>query len=410
MRPSPTPGLRALFGGFDNPVILALGLTQTIGYGSLYYGYGVLAPAIAREFGVGGDVFFGAFTIGLLLGGLVAPRVGRELDRRGARAVMTFGSVLAALALCACALASSIWLFSAALILAEAAACLVLYEAAFAGLTQIYRHAARRGITLVTLMAGFASTVFWPLTQALLAALDWRMTFLAFAALNLAICAPLHFLALRGATSAAMRAAAAHAEAAPSEEPPRFEGAERRRALLLYGAAIVISGLVFAAFPIHMLRIIENEGFSAEQAALIAMVMGPAQVAARIVEVAGGARFDPLMTGRVALGSLVAAVALLLATPSSTASALVFAALYGIAQGLITIARGTVPLQLFGVTGYATLVGRITGLRFLANAFSPFLFAAAMTHIGVDPALWVSALCAALAFGAFLLLRPPRAG
>jgi MFS family permease len=130
----------AVFAGLNDSTILALGLTQTIGYGTLYYAYGVLAPAISREFGVGLDWFFAAFTIGLLLGGLVAPLVGRELDRRGARLVMTMGSVLAALALVACALAPNIWAFSAAVIFAEAATCLVAYEAAFAGLTQIYRH------------------------------------------------------------------------------------------------------------------------------------------------------------------------------------------------------------------------------------------------------------------------------
>jgi MFS family permease len=152
----------AIFAGLNDRTILALGLTQTIGYGTLYYAYGVLAPAIARNFGVGLDWFFGVFTVGLLLGGLVAPRVGRELDRRGARQVMGIGSVLAAIGLLACAVAPNIWAFSVAVILTEAATCLVVYEAAFAGLTQIYRHDARRGITLVTLMAGFASTIFWP--------------------------------------------------------------------------------------------------------------------------------------------------------------------------------------------------------------------------------------------------------
>lgn len=158
-----------------------------------------MAPAISREFGVGLDWFFAAFAIGLLLGGLVAPLVGRELDRRGARLVMTMGSVLAALALVACALAPNIWAFSATVIFAEAATCLVAYEAAFAGLTQIYRHEARRGITLITLIAGFASTIFWPLTQWMLGVLDWRWTLLVFAAVHLIVCTPLHATALRRA-------------------------------------------------------------------------------------------------------------------------------------------------------------------------------------------------------------------
>jgi predicted MFS family arabinose efflux permease len=397
----------AVFAGLNDSTILALGLTQTIGYGTLYYAYGVLAPAISREFGVGLDWFFAAFTIGLLLGGLVAPLVGRELDRRGARLVMTMGSVLAALALVACALAPNIWAFSAAVIFAETATCLVAYEAAFAGLTQIYRHEARRGITLITLIAGFASTIFWPLTQWMLGVLDWRWTLLVFAAVHLIVCTPLHATALRRAVP---RGQDDIKEVPGAVDPPMLLGPDRRRALILFTLAIMVSGLVMSAFPVHMLRIIENEGFSAQAAALIAMVMGPAQVLARFVEVVGGHRFDPLMTGRVALGTLLASIALLLAMPASLGTAVAFAAFYGAAQGLVTIARATVPLQLFGANGYGALMGRITGLRFLANAASPFLFAFTMTHLGIDTALWISGMIAALAFGLFMMLRAPPRG
>ena len=397
--------ISTLFAGFNDRTVLALGLTQTLGYGTLYYAYGVLAPAIARDFGVGIDWFFGAFTLGLLLGGLVAPVVGRELDRRGAQLVMTVGSVAAGLALAACAVTPNIWLFSAAIILAEAASCLVLYEAAFAALTQIHRHEARRGITLITLIAGFASTIFWPLTQWLLASIDWRWTLLVFAMAHLIVCAPLHHAVLAKAAPGARPMGTAAAE---RPEPAILHGQERRRALLFYTLAVVISGLVFSAFPVHMLRIIENEGFTAQAAALIAMVMGPAQVFARLIEVLGGHRFDPLMTGRVALGALAGSIAILLATPGSIATAIIFAALYGAAQGLFTIARGTVPLQLFGPDGYATLVGRITGLRFLVNAATPFLFALAMTHLSVDAAILGSGVVAVVALGAFLMLRAPR--
>ena len=395
----------AIFNGLNDRTILSLGLTQTIGYGTLYYAYGVLAPAIAREFGSEIDWFFGVFAIGLLLGGLVAPIVGRELDRRGARTVMSLGSVLAAFALVACATAPNKWSFSVALILAEASTCMVVYEAAFAGLTQIYQHKARHSITLITLIAGFASTIFWPLTQWMLGAMDWRWILMLFAAIHLLVCAPLHMTALRRAIPTRL---------SPSQDSirlpdaPMLRGHERRRALILFSLAIVVSGLLTSAFPVHMLRIIEGQGFSAQSAALIAMVMGPAQVLARFIEVVGGHRFDPLMTGRVALGTLLASIASLLLLPASLATAAAFAALYGAAQGLITIARATVPLQLFGINGYGTLMGRITGLRFLVNAASPFLFAFAMTHLGINTAMWISAAVGVLAFGLFLLLRAPR--
>jgi MFS family permease len=404
MSQAPRLSASALLAGFNDRIVLALGLTQTIGYGTLYYAYGVLAPVISREFGVGIDWFFGAFTIGLLVGGLVAPFVGRELDRRGARQVMSVGSLAAAGGLVACALAPNIWAFSLAVMVTEAAACLVLYEAAFAGLTQIYRHEARRGITLITLIAGFASTIFWPLTQGMLGAFDWRVTLLIFASVHVFVCFPLHLWVL-GLSKPVVTTAM---DATPRELPPILVGEARRRALVFYTSAIVIAGFVTSAFPVHMLRIIENEGFTAEAAALIAMVMGPAQVLARFIEVLGGHRFDSLMTGRVALGALAACIALLLATPGSLETAVAFAALYGAAQGMITIARGTVPLQLFGPQGYGTLVGRVTGLRFLVNAASPFLFALAMAHLSVDAALWVCGVVAVVALALFLLLEAPK--
>ena len=395
--------LGSLFSGFNDRVIITLGLTQTIGYGTLYYSYGVLAPAISAEFKVGIDWFFGAFTVGLLLGGLVAPFVGKLLDKKGARLVLATGSLFATAALMACSLAPNIWWFSCAVIFMEAAACLVLYEAAFAGLTQIYRSDARRAITLITLIAGFASTIFWPLTQSLLEGLGWRATFAIFAFVHIVICAPLHWFVLKKAVPVQNNVL----DSGQTSAPVVLSGALRQRALFLYAIAIVVSGLVYSAFPVHMLRIIQNEGFSAQAAALIAMFMGPAQVLSRLIEVMGGHRFDPLMTGRVALGALAASIAILLATPGSIVTAVLFAATYGVAQGLITIARGTVPLQLFGIHGYATLVGKITGMRLLANAASPFLFALAITHLSVDAALLVSALAAIIAFGAFGMLRAP---
>lgn len=397
--------LRTLISGYNDRAVLVLSLTQTIGYGSLYYAYGVLAAPIAREFDVGLDTFFAVFAVGLLLGGLVAPFTGRLIDRHGARPIMAVGSVLAALSLGASALALDFYSFVAATVILEAATCLVTYEAAFAGLTQIFRHEARARITAITLVAGFASTIFWPLTQALYGWLGWRGTFLVFAAINLLICAPLHWTMLKKALPVDEKPAQPGTMAAGSGV---LEGAARQRALILYATAICVSGIVYSAFPIHMLRIIESEGFSAEAAALIAMVMGPAQVCARIVEITFGQRFDALTTGRVALIGLLVAIGALLVSSGTALAAIVFAALYGASQGLITIARGTVPLQLFGIHGYATLVGRITGLRFLFNAASPFLFAFIATRFSMSAALAASGIAAALGLAAYMALPRPR--
>jgi MFS family permease len=390
--------------GYRDPVILALGATQTIGYGTLYYSYGVLAAPVSAAFGVSVETFFAIFTAGLLLGGLVAPLTGRLIDRHGARMVMVAGSVIAAAGLALAALAPNIVVFTIGVLVMEIAACMALYEAAFAGLAQIYRHEARARIAAITLIAGFASTIFWPLTQALQAELGWRATFGLFAAANLLVCVPLHWRALRAATPIGPRDPAAEAGA---PDPPTLQGRERRRAIILYVVAVCVSGLVYASIPVHLVSIIAAEGFSAGNAALLSMVMGPAQIVARIIDIAFGHRFDALATGRVALAALVVAPLVLLATSASAASAVVFALTYGVSQGLITIARGAAPLLLFGVRGYATLVGRITGIRFFVNAGAPFAFALAVSRLGMDAAL-IGAVGAALCgYACFHALRAP---
>jgi MFS family permease len=392
--------------GLLEPVVLMTGCTVTIGYGTLYYAYGVVAPLIARDFGVGIDWFFAAFAVGLVFGGLFAPWVGRQLDRRGARMIATVGSVSAAVALAVCAVSPSVWMFVGGVVLMELAACMVLYEAVFAGLTQAFGHDARRRMTAVTLIAGFASTIFWPVSQWLASNLGWRATFLLFALAHLAVCAPLHWLAFRRWTSGFAAGAPALAS---SDLRPVHQGAERRRAVILYAGAICLSGIIYSAFPIHMLTIIQAEGFSAETAAIIAMVMGPSQVVARLVEVMGGSRFDALTTGKVALVTLVMSISVLLASNGSIVAAVAFAALYGVSQGLITITRGTVPLQLFGPDGYATLVGKITGLRFIVNAGGPYAFAVLTTQAGHGTTILVFAVISCLALAVFFAIRKPRA-
>jgi MFS family permease len=385
--------------GFADPVVLSLGITQTIGYGTLYYVYGVVAPEVVREFAVSLDVFFIALTAGLLISGFAAPIAGRALDRRGARFVMTWGSVAAALSLALCGLAQNIWWFAATLLLAELAACFVLYESAFAALVQFHGREARSRITQITLMAGFASTLFWPLTQWLLTEHGWRMVFLFFAAVNMSVCAPLHYFLL-----GRVRGNIVPKVEASTTGPAPLVGLNRNRAMLLYGIVAVISGLVFSAIPMHMLRIIEHEGFSADQAAIIAMFMGPVQVTARIIEVTFGQHINPLTTGYISMGALLVSFSVLLFAPASTVTAAIFAGSYGVAQGLITIARATIPLHLFGADGYATFVGKVTGIRLFTNAFSPLLFAAIMTRAGIDSALLVCAQCAILALAALVAL------
>lgn len=172
-----------------------LGATQVIGYGTLYYSFAILAGEIAVEFGWPVSWVFGAFSIALLFGGLAAPTVGRQVHRQhGAAAVMAVGSVAAAIALAATAILPGAIVFCLGLVAIQVAAALVLYDAAFVAIVQTIGLGSRRRITHLSLIAGFASTLFWPLTSWLHGFIDWRGVLLLFAAANLAICLPLHLL------------------------------------------------------------------------------------------------------------------------------------------------------------------------------------------------------------------------
>lgn len=203
--------------------ILALGLTQIIGYGSLYYSFSILAPAMARDLNWSSEWIFGALSAALLIGGLAAPTMGKWTDRFGAGRVMTAGSAIAAAALAACALSSGKIAFVATLIAIETASNLVQYGAAFALLVQISPKVAQRSITYLTLIAGFASTIFWPITTALHAHMSWQSVYLCFAALNIAVCLPIH----------AWPSVPARARTVPAARQSMWSRAFRRRSALL---------------------------------------------------------------------------------------------------------------------------------------------------------------------------------
>lgn len=399
------PRFANILSDFKNPVTLYLGVSVTIGYGTLFYSLAVFAPVISAEFNVGLDVFFGIFAIGLLIGGAFAPFIGKLVDRRGARSVMTIGSAAAALALGCLSLVPNLWTLAAAIILLEFAAAMVLYEAAFAGLAQLYGQNARRQITSITLIAGFASTIFWPLTQYLVEQVGWRETCVYFALINLLICLPLNYKAL-DPVNGNRKDGDRDNEHRPSES--FLVGYARQRAIYIYSFAVCISGMVFAAFPVHMLLILQSESVSAQTAALVAMAVGPAQVIARIVEMTLQNRHSSLATGRVCFVALPLAIGFLLLPFGTIWTAISFAALYGVAQGLANIIRGNVPLELFGSQGYGSLVGKITGIRYALNAGAPFFFAYLVTNFDIETALIVSAALATISAAAFWLLQAPN--
>ncbi|MEK1886219.1 MAG: arsenite efflux MFS transporter ArsK [Phyllobacterium sp.] len=368
-------------------VVAALGLTQIIGYGTLYYSFSGLAASMARDFGWPPEWMFGAFSISLLAGGLVAPFVGNWIDRHGAGTVMAFGSICAAIALAACALAPGPIAFSAGLMAIELASTFVLYNAAFALLVQFDSGKAHRSITHLTLIAGFASTIFWPLTSALHERLSWQEVYFVFAAVHLLVCLPLHFWLARLSRNPKR---VDHGATASQNIVEGSLPAERRQsAFVLMVAGIALLSFVDAAILIHMLPMLTALGLGGTSV-LIGTLFGPAQVASRLLSMLSGNKIPALGLALISGLLVPISIAVLLGStwiPGATA----FAVIFGLGAGLASIVQGTLPLALFGSNGYGRRVGKATVVRLVTSSAAPFVFAFMMQHVGVEVTLAIFA-------------------
>lgn len=381
-------------------VITALGVTQILAWGSSYYLPAVLAQPIAADTGWPLSFVVGGLSLGLLASGIVSPRVGRTIDRIGGRSVLALSSVLIASGQILLALSPSLPVyFLAWLVIGGGMGC-GLYDAAFSTLGRIYGASARRAIASVTLFGGFASTVCWPLSAYLVEALGWRGACLAYAGLQIAVALPIHLLALPRAVQ----------ESPVAERRPEAEqteaGRKSRGALLLLGAVLTLSAMISSVISVHLLTILQARGLELAAAVALGALVGPAQVAARVVEMTVGVRFHPIWTMASAT-ALIAGGLLLMSTGLPVVGlALV---LYGAGNGVYSIARGTLPLALFGPFGYASLMGKLALPALLASALSPSLGALLLEWGGPPLALGVLAAAATLNVGLVGLLKAAAA-
>ncbi|MBX3578777.1 MAG: arsenite efflux MFS transporter ArsK [Rhizobiaceae bacterium] len=379
-------------------VVWLLGATQVVGYGTLLYAFPLLAPDIAAEIGWREDLVFAALSVGLLASGLTAPVAGRLADSYGAARVMTFGSGAAALALIVLAIAPGPAGFVAGVVLTQLASSFVLYASAFVVLVQAGGEAARGRITHLTLIAGFASTVFWPLTYLLDARLGWRDVYLVYAALNAAICLPVHAYLARSARSAGV----AQAPAAHATESVTGHRSERTIFLVML-LGFAVEGFVLSAMLVHMVPMLQAVGLGAAALAVGAL-FGPAQVASRLVNMVAGRALSQTSLAIVAAFMLPASAAVLAASAPWLPGALTFAILFGFGSGLNTIVSGTLPLALFGARGYGSRLGWGTWARQFAGAFAPFAFAASTAASSTHATLWMLAALGLVGIAAFVLI------
>ncbi|MFO1163303.1 MAG: MFS transporter [Reyranellaceae bacterium] len=389
-----------------NPLVIsvnALGLTQITAWGTSYYCLGVLAKPIGAETGWGTGTIFLGFSVALVVMGLISTSVGRLIDRVGARAVMSVGTVIVSAGLLALSQVANVasYLVVWAVIGVGMRCC--LYDAAFAALVQVVPSRGRAAISYLTLYGAYASTIFWVIGHYLNDAYGWRSTLLIFAGINLVVCLPLNWLGLTWREAAILPAAAAKTVEAPADEPV-LQGRLRLIGIALFALIMSLNGFVFGVVSLQLVSLLEAAGLAGATAVWVASLKGHGQFAGRLVEIFFAKNLRAMTVARIAIGVLPAALVLLMLAHGQLVLLVAFTLLLGASQGVITIVRGAVPLALFGTKGYGAVLGLIATPILLVNAFSPTLFALIVEQIGWQNAFNALLVCAALSWLAIELM------
>ncbi len=377
-------------------LIIALGVTCTIGYGTLFYSFSILSIKIENHFAWSKEFIYGSFSIGIIASAFFAPWFGRLLDRYNARLPMSIGSLVIALGLVSMSFINSKTHYLLTILLLEIVTVLVVYDSAFVALTQTLGKSARRAITQITLMGGFASTIFWPLIKMLLEHVEWQTVYILMALLHICICLPLHWLFLKHARPTLHNSDSDNVINNPTNDnkttpvqttvdkdlPQKQHDyiIEAMIALSVGGVAFCVTGT-----QIHIFTILNNLNIAESLAVIVSTLFGPSQVVARICEMTFGQKFTPLKIALISSGAMFIALTMLtLTTIISPQLALVYAFFFGVGQGLNNIVQGTVPLYIFGDYKYGTITGRINGVKILLSAAAPITFSLIMNHYSIN--------------------------
>lgn len=383
--------------------IAKLGSSVTIAYASSYYLPAILAKGIAKSLGMGVATVFLAFSAALVVSAVLGPFAGRLVDRYGGQKVLAVSSVVFAAGLCALAAAQGpISLFAAWSLIGVAMAA-GFYETAFSTLVRIYGSGARSAITGITLIAGFASTIGWPLTTWLELEYGWRSACVVWAAIHLLIALPLNLSLPTGSAAAVTaspkkdegQATASASASAIATAPPVATG-------YLLATVFGVTWFISTAMAAHLPALLMANGVGLASAIFFASFIGPAQVVGRLLEHSLLSRVSPLLSARIA--SLAHPVGALVFLVMGVPAGLVFTILHGAGNGVMTIANGTLPLMFFGPAGYGARQGMLMMPARFAQALAPFVFGLVMEQWGAS-ALWLSMSLGLAVFGALLFLR-----
>ena len=376
--------------------VASLGTAQTLAWASSYYLPAMLAIPMARDIGISASAVFGAFSLALVVAAVVGPFAGRAIDHYGGRPVLIATNLIFAAGLGGLALADSAMALFAAWVLIGVGMGSGLYEGAFATLVRLYGNESRASITGITLIAGFASTVGWPLSAWLETTIGWRGACVVWAGLHLVVALPLNAMLPRAAPAARRNLTPELPQSAPPPDTP-----QPRRAFILLALVFAITWFISTAMAAHLPRLLQEAGATLAAAVAASALVGPAQVAARLLEFGLLRQVHPLVSARLAAAAhpIGASILALAGAPAAA----IFTVLHGAGNGILTIAKGTLPLVLFGPHAYGARQGLLMVPARVAQAFAPFVFGLFIDQWSTG-AVWISAALGVLAFAALFAL------
>jgi predicted MFS family arabinose efflux permease len=387
----------------DPTLIVALAITQMIGWGTTYYLPSMLSLPLQRELGLSPRMVFAAVAAMMITSALCSPMLGRHLDRASARPVMVAGSVLCAAGLAFLSQAQGAISYLAAWVVIGMASVMTLTLSAHAAVVKSYGAEARRALVMLVVAGGWSVTIFWPLTEYLLRYLDWRQAVLTYAYVHLFVAAPIHAIFTGRSRRTALADQSEHVQ--PPAINPRLDDKARRAGFLLTVLAFAPAGFVSWGLPLHFVAIFQESGIALALAVFLGSLSGPSQMFARILQWLWLDRIiDPVRLALLASLATIPVVALPLFMTFDALFAGMFVVTYGVTSGWTSMARATLPLILFGSGGFATLMGRLAMPLNLIFAVAPMIYAYVMELGGPQSAVFISLLLAIISGLAFVRL------
>ncbi|KKB12825.1 transporter [Devosia geojensis] len=377
--------------------VVALGLTQIIGWGTTFNLPAVLGPAMATDLAVSLPAIMAGPTVMLVTMAATSWALAPLNERHGPHAVMAAGSAIGAAGLALLAVSPNVFVYYAAWLILGFAGTAMLTTAAQIALAQLAGDKARQAIGGLMLFGGLATTVSWPVANALSGAIGWRGVCLVFALALLLVCVPLHWRVLR-------RPAPAAAGTAGDGKPvPAVD----RTDFALMAVAIAANGFVTWGFSLTIIILLTGRGLAIDVAVSTAAIIGLMQIIARFIDFAGGRRWSSLQIGLAASAALPLSFCILIFGQGLPA-ALAFVVVYGLAGGMLAVARATIPLHFFPPGAYARASAQLAGPLNLAFAAAPPAFAAILASLGAEAALTIAFAMSLVGFGALACLSLRR--